>query len=181
MSQGSLYPKIRFLAQKLWSVARVQRNRQTHTQTDRQTRKGLQRAPFHGFRISSFNLSSRIGPIIIIIIFFKSEKPTEPVKHVANCRNCRHFNCWVQSIDGHFNRLAPSLVEIRIVYTCTAQSTFTSFFKEIDDRPKRPKFSLTRDTVIKMKISLISLTVICVLLCNVVEGKVSTEDFGLHI
>ena len=30
MSQGSLYPKIRFLAQKLWSVARVQRNRQTH-------------------------------------------------------------------------------------------------------------------------------------------------------
>ena len=32
MSQGSLYPKIRFLAQKLWSVARVQR----HTQTDRQ-------------------------------------------------------------------------------------------------------------------------------------------------
>ena len=34
MSQGSLDPKIRFLGQKLWSVARVQRNRQTHTQTD---------------------------------------------------------------------------------------------------------------------------------------------------
>ena len=33
MSQGSLNPKIRFLAQKLWSVARVQ----THTHTDRQT------------------------------------------------------------------------------------------------------------------------------------------------
>ena len=29
MSQGSLDPKIRFLAQKLWSVACVQRNRQT--------------------------------------------------------------------------------------------------------------------------------------------------------
>ena len=33
MSQGSLTPKIRFLAQKLCSVARVQ----TDTQTDRQT------------------------------------------------------------------------------------------------------------------------------------------------
>ena len=32
MSQGSLYPKIRFPPQKLWSVARVQRH--THTQTD---------------------------------------------------------------------------------------------------------------------------------------------------
>merc|ERR1711963_1142374 len=51
------------------------------------------------------------------------------------------------------------------------------FFKEIDDRPKRPKFSLTRDTVIKMKISLISLTVICVLLCNVVEGKRKQPDY----
>ena len=30
MSQGSLNPKIRFLAQKLWSVARVQ----TETETD---------------------------------------------------------------------------------------------------------------------------------------------------
>ena len=34
MSQGSLYPKIRFLAQKLWSVARVQRNTQTHTKVN---------------------------------------------------------------------------------------------------------------------------------------------------
>ena len=33
MFQGSLNPKIRFLAQKLWSVARVQRHRQTETQT----------------------------------------------------------------------------------------------------------------------------------------------------
>ena len=33
MSQGSLYRKIKFLPQKLWSVALVQ----THTQTDRQT------------------------------------------------------------------------------------------------------------------------------------------------
>ena len=32
MSQGSLYSTIIFLAQKLWSVARVQ----THTHTDRQ-------------------------------------------------------------------------------------------------------------------------------------------------
>ena len=31
MSQGSLNPKIRCLAQKLWSVARVQRDRQTDT------------------------------------------------------------------------------------------------------------------------------------------------------
>ena len=34
MSQGSLYPKIRFLAQKLWSAARVQRNRQTDTKVN---------------------------------------------------------------------------------------------------------------------------------------------------
>merc|ERR1711923_631213 len=34
MSQGSLIPKIRFLAQKLWSVARVQRHRQTHTKVN---------------------------------------------------------------------------------------------------------------------------------------------------
>ena len=33
ISQGSLNLKIRFLAQKLWSVARVQRHRQTDTQT----------------------------------------------------------------------------------------------------------------------------------------------------
>ena len=63
MSQGSLDPKIRFLGQKLWSVARVRRNRQTDGQTDRQTRKWKQRAPFQGFRSFLFNLSSRIGPI----------------------------------------------------------------------------------------------------------------------
>ena len=32
MSQGSLNPRIRFLGQKLWSVARVQRNRETEKQ-----------------------------------------------------------------------------------------------------------------------------------------------------
>ena len=56
MSQGSLNPRIRFLGQKLWSVARVQRDRHG------QTWKWLLRAPFQGFRIFSFNLSSRIGP-----------------------------------------------------------------------------------------------------------------------
>ena len=33
MSQGSLNPKIRFLGQKMCSVARVRTNRQTDTQT----------------------------------------------------------------------------------------------------------------------------------------------------
>ena len=56
MSQGSFSPKIRFLYQKVCSVVRVQ--------THRQTRKWILRAPFQGFRIFSFNLSSRIGPII---------------------------------------------------------------------------------------------------------------------
>ena len=37
MSQGSLDPKIRFLDQKVWSVARVQTDTQTDTHTDRQT------------------------------------------------------------------------------------------------------------------------------------------------
>ena len=59
MSQGSLDPKITFLCQKVCSVARMQ----THRQTDRQTRKWIQRTPFQGFRNFSFNLSSRIGPI----------------------------------------------------------------------------------------------------------------------
>ena len=36
----------------------------THRQTHRQTRKWLLWAPFQGFRSFSFNLSSRIGPII---------------------------------------------------------------------------------------------------------------------
>ena len=54
MSQGSLDPKIRFLGQKMFSVACVQ--------TDTQTQKWLQRTPFQGFRIFFFNLSSRIGP-----------------------------------------------------------------------------------------------------------------------
>ena len=34
MSQGSLDPKNRFLGQKVYSVARVQTDRQTDTQTD---------------------------------------------------------------------------------------------------------------------------------------------------
>merc|ERR1712102_194986 len=37
MSQGSLDPKIRFLGQRVCSVARVQTDRQTRTETDRQT------------------------------------------------------------------------------------------------------------------------------------------------
>ena len=37
MSQGSLDPKIRFIGQKVCSVARVQTDRQTHRHTDRHT------------------------------------------------------------------------------------------------------------------------------------------------
>ena len=69
MSQGSLNPKIRLLGQKVYAVARSHTH--THTQTE-----WLLRAPFQGFRIFSFNLSSRIGPINLIprscsVIFFK--------------------------------------------------------------------------------------------------------------
>ena len=59
VSQGSFHPKIRFLDQKVCSVARLQ----THRHTDRHTRKWLLWVPFQGFRSFSFNLSSRIGPI----------------------------------------------------------------------------------------------------------------------
>ena len=60
MSQGSFNPKIRFLGQKMWPVARTQTDRHTHTDSHTEW---LLRAPFQGFRIFSFNLSSRIGPI----------------------------------------------------------------------------------------------------------------------
>ena len=53
MSQGSLNPKIRFLRLKVCPVAR--------SQTD--TEWLLMRAVFQSFRIFSFSLSSRIGPI----------------------------------------------------------------------------------------------------------------------
>ena len=61
MFQGSLDPKIRFLGQKVSSVALVQ--------TDRQTRKWILRTPFQGFRNFSFNLLSRSGPIINLLKF----------------------------------------------------------------------------------------------------------------
>ena len=48
MSQGSLYPKIRFLAKKRCSVARVQ----THRQTDRQTDTHESEYRGHPFRVS---------------------------------------------------------------------------------------------------------------------------------
>ena len=54
MSQRSLNPKIRFLGQKIWPVARSQRR------THRVTTEGT----LSGFQDFSFNLSSRIGPII---------------------------------------------------------------------------------------------------------------------
>ena len=53
MSHGSFNSKIRFLGQKVCSVAWLQID----------TRKWLLCAPFQGFRSFSFNLSSRIGPI----------------------------------------------------------------------------------------------------------------------
>ena len=56
MSQGSLNQKIWFLGQKLCPVAR--------SHTDTQTRKWIQRTHFQGFRIFSYNLSSRIDQII---------------------------------------------------------------------------------------------------------------------
>ena len=55
MSQGALNPKIRFLGQKVCSVAHIQTDRHT----DKHARKWIQRALFQGFRI----FSSRIGPI----------------------------------------------------------------------------------------------------------------------
>ena len=61
MSQGSFNPKIRLLGQKMWPVGRAR----THGHTE-----WLLWAPFQGFRIFSFNLSSRIGPISYLLIPF---------------------------------------------------------------------------------------------------------------
>ena len=63
MSQGSLNPKIRFLGQKMCSVARSHTDTQTYRPTDRHTHESDYCV--HPFRVSgvfSFNLSSRIGP-----------------------------------------------------------------------------------------------------------------------
>ena len=49
MSQGSFNPKIRFLSQKVWTVARGHTDGRTHTKVKTE-----------GFRSFSFNLSSRI-------------------------------------------------------------------------------------------------------------------------
>ena len=65
ISQGSPNPKIRFLGQKVWPVACAQTDTHTDRHTDRHT-EWLLRTPFQGFRIFSFNLSSRIGPKIVI-------------------------------------------------------------------------------------------------------------------
>ena len=54
MSQGSFNPKIRFLCQKMWHVARAHTDRHTdrHTNRHTDTRKvWLLWAPFQGFRI----------------------------------------------------------------------------------------------------------------------------------
>ena len=59
MSQGSLNPKIRFLGQKLCPVARGQTDRQTDTHES-----DYRGHPFRVSGVYSFNLSSRIGPII---------------------------------------------------------------------------------------------------------------------
>ena len=96
MSQGSLNPRIRFLGQKLWSVARVQRNRQGNK---KHTRKWLLRAPFQGFRSFSFNLSSRIGPIWYLlqkctqrkIYHWKMSRSVIRVKQIGAKSISRHY------------------------------------------------------------------------------------------
>ena len=55
MSQGSLNPKIRFLGQNVWPVARSQTDTRTHRVTTEGTLSGFQ----------DFFLLSRIGPILI--------------------------------------------------------------------------------------------------------------------
>ena len=110
MSQGSLDPKIRFLCQKVCSVARVQ--------TDRQTRKWIQRTPFQGFRNFSVNLSSRIGPIHTvhklmcdICIYLRSSLVLEAVPSTrwTFCRGCKFIKwswltVWAGCAPGYQNK-----------------------------------------------------------------------------
>ena len=60
MSQGSLNPKIRFLGQKVCSVARERTDRHESDYCG------------HPFRSFSFNLSSKIGPIHSLVIKIQS-------------------------------------------------------------------------------------------------------------
>ena len=68
MSQGSLNPKIRFLYQKVCSVAAY---RHTDRQKHRQTHGHEREYRGHHFRFQefSFNLSSRIGPIFVMELY----------------------------------------------------------------------------------------------------------------
>ena len=50
MSQGSLNPKIRFLGQKVWPVARSQTDRHTHTHTHTQTHRVTTVGTLSGFQ-----------------------------------------------------------------------------------------------------------------------------------
>ena len=58
MSHGSLNPKIRFAGQKVCTVAHVQTDRHTQTLDTNMNTEDT----FQGFKIFSFDISSRIGP-----------------------------------------------------------------------------------------------------------------------
>ena len=94
MSQWSLNPKIRFLGQKVCPVARPQTDGHTH----RHTRKWLLRAPFQGFRMFSFHLSSRIGPKRGRDIGHRYSQPCQ--QYVGKCCVRRYINIIDQNADN---------------------------------------------------------------------------------
>ena len=116
MSQGSFNPKIRFLVEKVCPVACLHTDRQTDGQTE-----WLLWAPFQGFRIFSFNLSSRIGPITS--------------HHISNF-NIRNVGCYLNGGQGacplklkHFLNLKLSIYTPVCRRKKTTQTFLISIFK----------------------------------------------------
>ena len=82
ISQGSLNPKIRFLGQKMCSVARLRTDGHTHTKV---TTVGT----LSGFQ-DFFNLSSRIGPIELKVFICVSRIVTLVIQIISDINLQKH-------------------------------------------------------------------------------------------
>ena len=148
MSQGSLNPKIRLLGQKVCPVSCLHTGTQTHRQND---------YCGHPFRVSgffSFNLSSRISPIIIqmlqhlvlhnfleFFLIIDRKEITEMTKQdiyvsshhqvsfsVSYTQNQGEYTRNFQIAVGTLSALAIIVSGYRLVFPCTGFKIFLKLF-----------------------------------------------------